>query len=228
MRNHLSSFLLVAVVALCCTTLALAQAPNVAITMQPQVQSTGPDSAIVTWSTNVPSNAVVYYGTDANNLSQKAEAPWGGTNHSVTLNKLKSGQTYYYKVGSGEASGTGTAVFSQVSQFVAGQGSSAQPSSNSSAVQITAAPQVRIDSSNSATITWSTSAPASSVVKYGTNPNDLSQTAKAPWGGTNHSVTLSGLHPGQTYYYYVTSGEASGTGTSASSQMGQFVAGQGH
>ncbi len=63
------------------------------------------------------------------------------------------------------------------------------------------------------------------MVKYGTDPNSLNQTAESPYemGGGTHRVVLKNLTPGTTYYYQVVSGQGQGTGTQAQSSVGQFT-----
>ncbi len=199
-----------------------AQTP-VEITAGPNLIAAGPN-ATVTWTTSVPSSAIVRYGTSPNNLNQQAEQSWGGPNHSVTITRLQPGQTYYYQVVVNEAQGTGTAASSPVEQFVAGQQGSQTLAQNQ--VRITAGPTVLAAGPN-ATFTWTTDVPSSAIVKYGTNPNNLDHQAEQSWGGPNHSVTIIGLQPGQRYYYQIISGEGQGTGSGAMSGIGQFVAGQG-
>jgi phosphodiesterase/alkaline phosphatase D-like protein len=66
------------------------------------------------------------------------------------------------------------------------------------------------------------------VVHYGTNPKDLSQTAKSPirlnpgHPDTVFRVRLEGLKPGTTYYYKVDSMEASGKDDGVSSKVKTF------
>ncbi len=96
--------------------------------------------------------------------------------------------------------------------------------------QITNGPTVESVTSNSAVIAWSTNAGGGSIVKYGTDQNNLNQTAQSPYekGGGTHRVTLKNLQPGTTYYYQVVSAQGQGTGTQAQSQVGQFTtSGQG-
>ena len=93
------------------------QSGSVEILGRPQIRFNGNGGAIVTWNTNVPASAVVHYGTDPNNLNQTAEAPWGGTAHSVTINNLNRGIDYYFQVESGQAQGTGTGITSPVIRF---------------------------------------------------------------------------------------------------------------
>lgn len=90
---------------------------DVRIIGEPRVRFNGNGSAVVTWTTNVPASAVVHYGTDPNNLTQTAEAPWGGTTHSVTVNNLSPGTDYFFQVQSGQAQGTGSGITSPVVRF---------------------------------------------------------------------------------------------------------------
>jgi phosphodiesterase/alkaline phosphatase D-like protein len=67
------------------------------------------------------------------------------------------------------------------------------------------------------------------VVKYGTSPKALNQTAEEPWGGKresngdyNHTVWMKNLKPNTTYYYKVETGQGLGTGTEADSKTGEF------
>jgi subtilisin family serine protease len=59
------------------------------------------------------------------------------------------------------------------------------------------------------TITWQTTEPASSIVRYGTNLTfNLATTNSALV--TSHSVRLTKLIPGQTYFFYIVSADAAG------------------
>jgi immunomodulating metalloprotease len=208
------------------------------ITNQPTAQTTGNNSAVVQWMTNQSSGSMVRYGTDPNNLNQVAQGSMGVTSHQVALQNLQPNTTYYIQAVS-PGQGTGQAV-SPIMQFStsngqtgyngnynqsAGYGGYNQPAgtqSNNQNVQITNGPTANSVSNNQATVTWSTTAPSSSVVKYGTNPNNLAQTAQAPWGAVNHQVTLNNLNPNTTYYFQVQSAQGQGTGTMAQSGTEQF------
>jgi len=95
----------------------------------------------------------------------------------------------------------------------------AQASKN---VKITHGPSVESAKNTDATIAWSTNSNASTILKYGTSPNNLNMTAEAPWGGTTHRVHLKGLNPGTLYFYRVESTQAQGTGTQVISGVQQF------
>src|SRR5438105_3442637 len=92
----------------------------------------------------------------------------------------------------------------------------------SAKVKLTNGPVVESAKDNKATIAWSTNVPSSTILKYGTDPNNLNQTAEAPWGGTTHRVYLKNLKPGSTYYYRVESTQAQGTGSQAMSSTESF------
>ena len=67
----------------------------------------------------------------------------------------------------------------------------------------------------SATVSWTTDEPADSSVSYGTAPGSLSG-SKSDFGLVlAHSLTLTGLTPNQTYYYRVSSTDASTNRASA-------------
>ncbi|MFM7058794.1 MAG: S8 family serine peptidase, partial [Planctomycetota bacterium] len=68
----------------------------------------------------------------------------------------------------------------------------------------------------SAVVSFTTSEPARSLVRYGTSPQSLTQSVSGSALLTSHSVTLAGLTPGVLYYYQVTATDAAAnSGTSA-------------
>lgn len=70
----------------------------------------------------------------------------------------------------------------------------------------------------SATISWETDESATRLVDYGTTSGSLTQQASVGGSGLLHSVPLSGLLPSTTYYYTVTSEDASTNSTTSSEQ----------
>ena len=91
--------------------------PTLAIVAGPKLDVVSDRSAIVEWSTAVRSSSLVHFGTDKNNLSQTAEAPWGATTHRVGINSLSPNTTYFLQVESSQAQGTGTGTKSGKIQF---------------------------------------------------------------------------------------------------------------
>lgn len=208
------------------------------ITNGPNVQYVGSDRAQIAWSTNVNSGQIVRYGTDPNHLDQMKESKRGGERekngdylHKLELTGLKPGTKYYFDVESTKAAATGPNLMGKVESFQT-QGSSAAATGapgKKEAVRITNGPVAKNTSDTATEIAWSTDVQGSSIVKYGTSPNGLNQTAEAPWGGTrepngdyNHSVWVRNLKPNTTYYYLVATTQGAGTGTQAQSQPQEF------
>jgi hypothetical protein len=101
-------------------------------------------------------------------------------------------------------------------------------------VRITQGPQLELAKEHLTIIRWTTNDPGGSpvhygIVHYGTDPKDLSQTAKSPIRlDPDHSTTiflvrLDDLEPGTTYYYTVGSMEADDTDDGAKSTVKQFA-----
>jgi hypothetical protein len=87
------------------------------ITNGPVVESVTPNSSVVAWSTNVSSGSVVAYGVKLDRLTQRAEMPWGGYTHRVTLLRLKPNTTYFFQASSPDAQGSGEVLKSEVDSF---------------------------------------------------------------------------------------------------------------
>lgn len=196
----------------------------VQITNGPTIERANSNSAIIAWSTNQPSSSRVWYGTDKDNLTQLAEAPFSsGDTHRVEIKNLKPNTTYYFQLesqrGLSEAEGKGVMSFRTPAQGQA-------PITNQNAqlaekeafetgkVKITNGPVLEEVTSNSATVAWSTNLKGSTRVNYGTDPNNLTQLGEAPWGagGLTHRVEIKNLLPNTTYYFRVETGQAQGTG----------------
>lgn len=179
---------------------------NISIVAGPIARQVKDTSAHIWWQTNSPSSTILMYGTDANNISQKSEKPWGKDSHSVQLTGLNPGTTYYFRV-----------VTSDGRELEKGSFQTANSQQAQQQFQIIHGPAVEKLGPDSVVVAWTTSAPSSSIVKYGTDPNNLSQTAQAEWGQQTHRVTVNNLQPNTKYYFQVQSGQAQGTGQEMSS-----------
>ena len=107
------------------------------------------------------------------------------------------------------------------------------PAPKSARVQITQGPELELANDESAIIRWTSNNPGGSdehfgVVHFGTNPKEISQTAKSPIRlNQNHPYTVfrvrvDGLAPRTTYYYTVDSMAANGTSDGVKSPIKQF------
>jgi len=90
-------------------------------------------------------------------------------------------------------------------------------------LKITNGPVIEAVSPNSAVVAWSTNEGGSSVIKYGTESTNLTQTAQAPYVSGTHRVTLRKLLPNTTYYFQIVSAQGAGNGSEAQSSVIQLI-----
>ena len=88
---------------------------GVQITNGPGVDNLTTNSAVVFWNTNVPTGAIVRYGTSQEKLNQTAQVSPGETDHKAQISNLQPGTIYFFQVeatqgnvGAGAKSGIGT------------------------------------------------------------------------------------------------------------------------
>ena len=196
---------------------------NVVITQGPLVQPGADGTAKIVWKTDDIAATDVKYGTDRNNPQQRAFKPGGSRDHEADLKNLQAGQTYFFQILKRDGSVRTTGQFQYQPQTAAAAAATApgpagQPQAAS--VQIIQGPTLDTVSSNAAVVKWKTSAPASSVVHYGTDRNTLNQTAFGVWG-TDHAVNIQGLNPNATYFFQVESSSGLGQ-TAAYTAVGGF------
>ncbi len=150
----------------------------------------------VSWTTSRPCNASVQYGQTQNYGHETTPTAEFSTEHRVTVDGLLPGTVYHFRAVSLDDLGR---TVRSADSIVTTQGG--QLAMYDLAIGDT--------SSVGATITWTTSSPASSWVMYGTEEYCDHQC------GTDelvaqHSVTLSDLAPNTLYRYFVLSRDASG------------------
>ncbi|HLV79005.1 MAG TPA: protease pro-enzyme activation domain-containing protein [Chthonomonadaceae bacterium] len=122
------------------------------------------------------------------------------TGTSYTDLGLVNGTTYSYYV---------QAVYAGGSSALAGP-STATPA----VVALTGGPYVSTQSGGQATITWSTNVVSNSTVHYGTSKRRLSLSQASSSQVVAHSITLSSLKSGTTYYFSVASNDGFATASS--------------
>jgi phosphodiesterase/alkaline phosphatase D-like protein len=190
--------------------------PQRSVLAGPVVQDLTPTAATLWWHSDQSVSSQVIFGLSQASLDRVAEDVATGSDHRAQLAGLEPGKAYFYSIGTADGSPVATGQFSTPQQEA--------PSS----AKITNGPVIEYVGHNHAIIAWSTSAPASTIVKYGTDPNALSQTAQAPWGSTTHRVDVKNLQPNTKYYFAVESNQPQGTGNVTQSAPGQLhTVGQG-
>jgi Purple acid Phosphatase, N-terminal domain len=108
------------------------------------------------------------------------------------------------------------------------------PQKRAEHVEITKAPELESANSWMAIVRWTTTNPRGDdehygVVHYGTDPEDLNQTARGhirlnrAHPETMFRVRLEGLQPQTTYYYKVTSVDAAGESDGVKSGVSHFT-----
>jgi hypothetical protein len=213
---------------------------NVDIIAGPVVQNLTPTAATLWWQTdNTAANDVVY-GTDPNNMNQRAYERGGSKDHTADLDNLQPGRTYYYKILRRDGSVRTTGRFGtpggqygynqgynpnypQQGQYNQGQYNRGRENQGAYNQGITNGPIIETIGPNNATIAWSTNAQTSSIVRYGTDPNALTQTAQGSWSSSTHRVTLNNLQPNTRYFFEVISTQSPQRGGAVmASNPGQF------
>jgi hypothetical protein len=154
-------------------------------------------SALISWTTDQMSSSLVQYGTGTAYGSASPLASALSLTHSALLTGLTPGTAYNYSVTSANSNGT-SSVSPNYSFTTAAMPAPAISAVGSSGITGT-----------SATITWTTDQASSSLVQYGTS-TAYGANAQNATLAASHSLTLTGLTPGTTYNYAVTSANASG------------------
>lgn len=164
-------------------------------------------SAVVHWTTNLPSNSIVRYGETSSYEHQSPTDPALVMTHELGLTGLVPGTTYHFSVTSDD--GQGHAASSPDYTF----------ETLLAALTVTG---VRVDSVGQtwATVSWQTNRPADSRIEYGIAPTYGSSTPLDSTLVVTHSVTLSGLVPGTVYHMRAHSDD--GLGSSAVSGDHEF------
>lgn len=175
----------------------------------------GSEEVTITWTTNKPSTSEVLYAIKG----ATCPALTSGTvkddilnlSHSVKITELSPGTTYCYQVKSTIAA-YNKEILGSVSEFTTESVDTTAPEIYDTLENpISAAISTISASEAQAVITWTTDEASTSQVQWGTSSGSLTTTTpeEDTTSNTNHSVTLSELTPGATYYYKVVSADAS-------------------
>ena len=170
-------------------------------------------SAVLSWSTDVPADTVLAYGTSLALGQFTPVQTTPSASHGVVLTGLNRGTTYYFMAMSTAANGaTGYSIISNLT--TTGPASLVPAVSNVASSNLT---------TTSATITWKTDVPSTSLVNYGTTTSYGSSSTLDPTVTTAHSVTLTGLTAGTRYVFQLVSVSPTGASTFGADMTGSTV-----
>jgi len=156
----------------------------------PSVTAVTESTAVVGWTTNRPSDALVEYGTtDVYGSSEFVGSPLT-TSHSIQLSGLDPSTLYHFRVTSIDAGGLGATSADETFQTL---------DPPPPPLTVTDAAVVGGDTTW-VRVVWTTNRPASSWVQFGTTVSYGSQTDVDETPTTEHDVTVSGLSPGTLYH----------------------------
>ena len=185
----------------------------------PIAQDVTDHSAMIFWLTSRAAAMNLKYGLNQRELDQTPSpetlGPEGQTadqQHRIVLKNLQPAQNYFFEIldeqGRTQAAGQFQTEPSEFAQ--AGK------------LKIIDGPVFEYLTETSVQIAWTTNAQSSTLIRYGTDPNDLRKTAPAPWGQETHRVEIKGLDPDTKYYFVAESAQARDSGTMAKSAAGSF------
>lgn len=172
------------------------------------------DSAVVTWITNEAATTELDYGlSNLYGTSTGAALTLFSQSHSVTLQSLLPGTTYYFRVRGSDAAGNATAENQTTSgddlKFTTAQAPSVilpPPNPNDTTPPTVTNVQVTETTAKSATITWETDEEGNSLVEYGEKTGVYDNLAgSSSEFGLGHTVTINNLTASTTYYFIATS-----------------------
>src|SRR6185312_6130115 len=201
------------------------------------IQSITATSAIVTWTTDIKSDATINYSTDPS-YGIVRDPTFTGVQHSLRIPNLLQDTTYHVRVEStdsdGNTSATGGFVFTttpdqnqltqQIKQQIPKVTNPADLQQISQTLQQTASAVLKpptilgqakvAPDVTSAEITWNTDRASGSVVKLEPDSSysgsySITQ-GDASESNTSHDVTVIGLDPNTKYHYVVSSTDSLG------------------
>ena len=164
----------------------------------------------VHWNTDEPSNAVIKYGTDPENLDLQMATSKMKERHNELLTGLMAETSYYLSIESTDA--LGNTEVSEVVPFTTGK------DADTTAPSFTVTPTVLKANDKSVTIGWETNEPTEYQIKYGIGTERNLQKANGA-KKTDHQVILNKLQAGQNYGYTVIITDTAGNQTTFDSNQ---------
>lgn len=158
------------------------------------------NSATIEFTTDEFTSSAVQYGTTTSYGSSESNSSYN-TDHHYTLSGLASGETYHFQLEATDQDGN-TATAGDYTFTTVDEGDITPPAISSI---------MAITESTTATIIWQTDENANSLVDYSQTQGSYTQTAGSENSSTqSHSVEITNLTPGVTYYFRLRSKDSSG------------------
>ena len=161
--------------------------------------------SVITWITDINANSIIYYSTNSDLSDAQAVTDETSTKiHELSVTSLTPGTKYYYYVQSGVAIDNNSNNYYLLNTTL----DNANPIISS----VIASPVT----DTQAVIQWLTNEMSTSQISYGLTSSDYSETTTLDESmNITHSITLNNLTASTTYYYQVTSLDASENSSSS-------------
>ena len=182
------------------TTLGAPDTAAPVISAGPTVESITDTTISVSWTTDEPATSGVSFN-DGVRFEVISDSTLTKT-HRMTLSGLQPSTVYQITVSSTDAVGNGPTLGGPIAATTAATPDTTIPEISN--VQITEV------STNSVVVSWTTNEVATSTVAYGIAAGAPDNARTELTAVTGHSLTLTGLREGTTYYFVVASTDASG------------------
>ncbi|MDD5687363.1 MAG: chitobiase/beta-hexosaminidase C-terminal domain-containing protein [Elusimicrobia bacterium] len=170
--------------------------PTISAVTTPSITGSG---IVITWTTNELATSKVEYGLTTSYGSETPVTDTDGVyNHSVTLSGLTENTVYHYRMVSVDMNGNPTTTGDYSFTTISNDPNPPVISNVTAGV-----------TQNSAVITWTTDENSDSQIAYGLTTDLVNTTTLDATPTRLHSVLLSALDKGKTYYYKVYSRDSS-------------------
>lgn len=172
------------------------------------VDHTDENSAVVAWQTDVPADSRVFFRKVGTTDWTPVAAPVRTTQHFIRIEELESGGAYEFVVQSATCNGLvatddnggkSYAVFKEAFQPAVFGAYYARPSPDE----------------GTELVGWGSSQETTSVVRYGTSPDNLDQEVSNDEFTDTHKLVLTDLAPCTRYYFQVSGENRSGAETTS-------------
>ena len=164
--------------------ISVTEGPKATIPGDPENPET---TAVIEWTTNVPSNSRVEYGTDTS-YGHVIEDPNEVTDHRIVLSGLTRSSSYHYCAISRNEDYSFWKSDDCIFQ---------------TPIQISEIKADLADDKENIQITWVTDVPTTAQIEYGRNVEYGMSTAEATELTTLHSVKITGLEENTTYHFRI-------------------------